>query len=487
MIRRYAFFSAHALLLVGCSVYFQVADGKATLVAPIFDAYFCLLAIYCLLFIRSTIPRHLLVMLAGVAIYTGIYGLWYFQFQQDAHPDYFQYLRSTRYLFYLMIFVLIGDISKFSLPTGLKVTNGNFRSLFLFLAAITFVVYLSKIVIFRDFRPQLYAENNFEVPALLLMMLVVTARSGNQSLGIRWPSLVYASSFMSLSKSGILEAVFVLFRSNMKVPKLSRAPWLALGISGLLLIAGWLISYRLGDRGIQGVDRLLFLKVFVEAIRDADMKQIFFGHGFAAELPLFSCQILSFWAGGASHCTATVFHSFLLRLAFETGLVGVLITYGLWLYLLLRYYGREGLGMFVVIGISSLSVSAFNNSIILWPLFLGVFVRSATVSSGLGTASSGTALVLSGVGDFRSPAIEPEATHGDSLVAVLTTQVNINLADAALIAESLDGIGMILARKIIDYRTIHGEFRSIEDLLDVPCIGHSIIDKNADRITLNPI
>ncbi len=48
--------------------------------------------------------------------------------------------------------------------------------------------------------------------------------------------------------------------------------------------------------------------------------------------------------------------------------------------------------------------------------------------------------------------------------------VNINTADAAEL-ETLPGIGPSLAQSIIDYRTEHGAFASIDAIMDVPGIG----------------
>jgi competence protein ComEA len=50
--------------------------------------------------------------------------------------------------------------------------------------------------------------------------------------------------------------------------------------------------------------------------------------------------------------------------------------------------------------------------------------------------------------------------------------VNINSADAATL-ESLPGVGPATAQAIIDYRTQHGRFRSVDDLLNVRGIGPS--------------
>jgi competence protein ComEA len=50
--------------------------------------------------------------------------------------------------------------------------------------------------------------------------------------------------------------------------------------------------------------------------------------------------------------------------------------------------------------------------------------------------------------------------------------IDLNRATGAELAE-LDGIGPVLAERIIAYREEHGPFEAIEDLLDVPGIGEA--------------
>jgi len=53
-----------------------------------------------------------------------------------------------------------------------------------------------------------------------------------------------------------------------------------------------------------------------------------------------------------------------------------------------------------------------------------------------------------------------------------SARFDINTADAAAF-ETLDGIGPVLAKRIVAYRDEHGPFGSVEDLLDVPGIGEA--------------
>lgn len=65
------------------------------------------------------------------------------------------------------------------------------------------------------------------------------------------------------------------------------------------------------------------------------------------------------------------------------------------------------------------------------------------------------------------------------------TPVNINQADAATIARSLDGIGQSRAQAIVDWRTAHGPFKKADDLHHVKGIGKATIERNRDAILLD--
>lgn len=61
-------------------------------------------------------------------------------------------------------------------------------------------------------------------------------------------------------------------------------------------------------------------------------------------------------------------------------------------------------------------------------------------------------------------------------------KVNINYADSSQL-QTLDGVGPVTARKIIDYRESSGPFKSIEDLKNVSGIGDKTFDKLKDKIS----
>ena len=67
------------------------------------------------------------------------------------------------------------------------------------------------------------------------------------------------------------------------------------------------------------------------------------------------------------------------------------------------------------------------------------------------------------------------AQHGDD-------SLNINTATAGQL-ETLDGIGQVLAQRIVDYRNANGPFASVDDLLEVNGIGPGILETIRPQIT----
>jgi len=62
-------------------------------------------------------------------------------------------------------------------------------------------------------------------------------------------------------------------------------------------------------------------------------------------------------------------------------------------------------------------------------------------------------------------------------------RINLNRAEAWLL-DALPGIGPDRAQAIVDYRTQNGQFRRIEDLLNVEGIGKATLDTIRDLVTL---
>ena len=61
-------------------------------------------------------------------------------------------------------------------------------------------------------------------------------------------------------------------------------------------------------------------------------------------------------------------------------------------------------------------------------------------------------------------------------------QVDINQADAQLLADSLYGVGLKKAQAIVAWRDVNGDFESMDQLLEIKGIGESLLAKNKERI-----
>lgn len=63
--------------------------------------------------------------------------------------------------------------------------------------------------------------------------------------------------------------------------------------------------------------------------------------------------------------------------------------------------------------------------------------------------------------------------------------VNVNTANAEEISEALKGIGISKAEAIVSYRNEHGEFKHIDELVNVKGIGVRTVDINREYILLD--
>ncbi|MCO5368421.1 ComEA family DNA-binding protein [Pseudomonas alliivorans] len=62
--------------------------------------------------------------------------------------------------------------------------------------------------------------------------------------------------------------------------------------------------------------------------------------------------------------------------------------------------------------------------------------------------------------------------------------INLNKADAETFQKELAGVGKNKADAIVAYRENHGEFTSVDELIEVKGVGKSILEKNRDKLTV---
>jgi competence protein ComEA len=79
-------------------------------------------------------------------------------------------------------------------------------------------------------------------------------------------------------------------------------------------------------------------------------------------------------------------------------------------------------------------------------------------------------------------AIGGSAMAADKPAPIAPMTVNINTASAETLAAALDGVGASRAKAIVDYRSAHGPFRSVDDLAQVKGIGEHVVAQNRTRL-----
>jgi len=105
-----------------------------------------------------------------------------------------------------------------------------------------------------------------------------------------------------------------------------------------------------------------------------------------------------------------------------------------------------------------------------------VFALLAGVSLAVSAAPAPTAAVT-------KPAMTTETAQVTQ--AAVVAKVNLNTADAAMLSQSLLGIGEVKAQAIVAYREASGPFASVDELLEVKGIGAATLEKNRDRLSIN--
>jgi competence protein ComEA len=85
---------------------------------------------------------------------------------------------------------------------------------------------------------------------------------------------------------------------------------------------------------------------------------------------------------------------------------------------------------------------------------------------------------------FRQFVIASVLALGAVTAVQAAAPLDINKASAEEIAETLQGIGLKRAQDIVAFRSQHGPFKSIEQLLDVKGVGEKVLEKNRANIRL---
>ncbi|WP_434636018.1 helix-hairpin-helix domain-containing protein [Klebsiella sp. I138] len=64
------------------------------------------------------------------------------------------------------------------------------------------------------------------------------------------------------------------------------------------------------------------------------------------------------------------------------------------------------------------------------------------------------------------------------------TRVSINSASAEELVQAMNGVGLKKAQAIVSYREEYGPFKTVDDLRQVPGMGHSLVERNLSHLML---
>jgi hypothetical protein len=282
---------------------------------------------------------------------------------------YFSYLYAVLYnhvhiLDFLLAFKAFIYLMALSLIINKKVFNTKIMLTFISLMYVLFLIkYLYLIVVHSNPRPTVYIENNFELMFLCTLYLIrfqITKK--NQ---IYYLLLLGVIIFLSFSRSAILMyAVIFLFVINRSIKK-HRIIFFA---GGIILIVS-LVLYIFFTRGnkIEEMDRYIFLQAFFYETREWDFFQYMLGAPRITRLSHYTYNALSYYEGLLDHtgtgCYAAMFHSYLLRVVFDHGILGLFaITFFTYKILAMSGVKRQNSWIFIgIVLLNGLSVSSFNS------------------------------------------------------------------------------------------------------------------------------
>lgn len=270
------------------------------------------------------------------------------------------FLVSYKFLFYYVFF---------SFAAGGKILEKiHIIKLSKIIISIYFFYYLiEKVVNGVYYRPNLIYENNFEI--IFILMLFILLSHYSERINYYYLFMTNFIVFSSLSRSGVLELMivnfFILTRKN-KNEKMERKILVYLLLLLLVLFSFLILINRGID--ITNIDRYYMFQLFLNDINEWDITNYLFGSPRISYVSENTSRSLRYYSSlfsetNPNRAFSVIYHSFLLRLVYDHGFIGLIITIYL-LYIFLKRSILEKYEIFMIILINlinGLSVSSFNN------------------------------------------------------------------------------------------------------------------------------
>ncbi len=287
-----------------------------------------------------------------------VFSLWYAVELNGVHI--LDFLLAYKIFIYLPLLAFLTNERFFS--------RSSVEKLFILLLITFFVKYSSDQVFSISSRPVVFRENNYELMFLAVMFYLYTFFTPNRKPPILVLLLVLAIFFLSGSRSAlaILMAIIVLIYFK-DIKSYSIIP--AIFIFLISLVTFLLVFFdRMDERGVESIDRLRFFLVFVSETNSWSFINYLIGAERISALSEYGCHSLkdypdlfSFKEDGS--CYSVIFHSYILRVIYDHGIIGFLfILFAVYKLLSLKGYPKKFIFATVIVFLlNALSVSSFNS------------------------------------------------------------------------------------------------------------------------------
>ncbi|MGJ8693619.1 MAG: hypothetical protein ACSHW0_14220 [Thalassotalea sp.] len=233
-----------------------------------------------------------------------------------------------------------------------------------------------------DDRPGFYTENNFEL--MLLLLLFLSTVKIRQRVDIKNLIFITIIVLLSGSRSGILCLATLFLFLDLSKYGISKVLKIFC-VSSIFVLSFGLFIFRLGDMSIEEIDRFQFLLVFINDVSGWTFIEWLVGNPSITPLSEAGAGRLSYYHLLFSDyeegiAFSLLLHSFILRMIFDHGFIGLLfVFYSVWFVLKTSGLNRsEILSVGAVLTINSISVSSLNSVYALWGV---LFVLNAGLLS----------------------------------------------------------------------------------------------------------
>ncbi|WP_440054169.1 hypothetical protein ACSLBF_15020 [Pseudoalteromonas sp. T1lg65] len=233
------------------------------------------------------------------------------------------------------------------------------------LLALFFIKYVIWIALRQEGRPGIFTENNYEIMFLLLLGCAIW--SFTRSLKMTdWMALATVT-FLSGSRSGVIcfLAMFTVFYIKdfgwKTVLKLLVVAIIAAGVVATFIS-------RLSGGDLEAIDRVVFFQGFLQAISDWGWQEYLIGSQTLTPMPESVCNRLQYYqslfsAGKPGVCYSLVLHTYLTRVVFDHGFLGLIFIF-VSINQLLKLSDiapRARLAAFSIVFLNGASVSSINS------------------------------------------------------------------------------------------------------------------------------